>query len=87
MNISQLNNNDRSSENQYKNLIENNFTDFNPLKILVRKLLKYKNHKIIHETHKNQNSIHKKQSYENYPEPWLKEDDEYVSEYNNIIKD
>ena len=85
-NQNNVNNNERSKESQIKNIIENNFSDFNPIRNLMRRLLKYKNHLTIHNTHLSQKSIHKKQSFENYPEPWLKEDEDYVREYNEIIE-
>lgn len=81
-----VSNNERSRESQIKNLIENNFSIFNPIRNLIKKNLKYKNHLTIHNTHKAQNSIHKKQSFENYPEPWLQEDEDFVREHNEIIE-
>jgi hypothetical protein len=82
----QVNNNERSRESQIKNLVENNFSIFNPIRNLIKKNLKYKNHLTIHNTHKTQNSIHKKQSFQNYPEPWLQEDEDFVKEHNEIIE-
>ena len=38
-NQNNVNNNERSKESQIKNIIENNFSDFNPIRNLMRRLV------------------------------------------------
>jgi hypothetical protein len=47
-NQNQVNKNERSRESQLKNLVENNFSIFTPIRNLVKKNLKCKNHLMIH---------------------------------------
>ena len=79
--------NNRSSINQISNLIEDNHHDFNQIKNLVFKSLKFKSHRAVNKIHKNQCSVPEKQSFYFYPKPWLEEDEDYVTEYNAIIRD
>ena len=47
-NQNQVNKNERSREYQIKNLVENNFSIFNPIRNLIKKNFKYKNNLMIH---------------------------------------
>ena len=77
--------NSNSSQNRLLNIINNNKLDFKFIRKKLNKILRYENHIEIFKIHKDRETTPKSLFFENFPQPFFHDDEEFVEKHNNLI--
>ena len=74
--------NSNSSRTRFLNVINNNKKDFNFIRKKLNKILRYENHIEIFRIHKDRQTTPKSLFFENFPQPFFHDDEEFVDKHD-----